>query len=286
MSALPDRNPVEDILRKVNDVAVLPQVVYKVIELTGKSDTSAADIERIIAVDPGFSARVLQIVNSAYYCLPRQVGSVKDAVLFIGLTALRQLATTIGVFDLFMGKSDKESLRRRGWWRHSLDAAVSCRLLAAEHDGVNADEAYAAALLHDMGKTMLDRHGRGKYEHVEALIASRAGVIDAERAVFGVDHCTVGRAVTMFWRFPSFLTDCAGFHHVPGPDAENPELCSLVAIASTFAAMHESQADAVPHEAIPSWAATMLGLSAERIDTSYTECCSAIDETTGLSGVL
>ena len=121
MSAAPlpahDPQRLEAILERVNEIAVLPHVVYKVLELSGSDDTSAIEIERSIQVDPGFSSRVLTLANSAYFGLPKKVSSIKDAIMFCGLKSVRELAMTVGIYDMFMGKQDKASLRRRGWWR-------------------------------------------------------------------------------------------------------------------------------------------------------------------------
>ena len=134
MSALPVANDerLNDILRKVNDLAVLPHVVFKVLEISGSSEAPASHMERAIVVDPGFSAKVLSLANSAGMGLPRKVNSIREAIAFLGFRQMRSLAMTVGVFDLFVGKTDKESLRRRAWWRHSIDTAVCCRWLATQ----------------------------------------------------------------------------------------------------------------------------------------------------------
>ncbi|HXH59835.1 MAG TPA: HDOD domain-containing protein, partial [Fimbriimonadaceae bacterium] len=127
MSALPagqGNEAVEIVLASTKEVAVLPQVVYKIMEMTSSTDSSAAMLERAIIIDPGFSTKILTQANSAYYALPRKVTSIKEAVAFLGFRAVRQLAMAVGVFDLFLGKTDAESIRRRGWWRHSLDTAL------------------------------------------------------------------------------------------------------------------------------------------------------------------
>jgi HD-like signal output (HDOD) protein len=153
MSALPTghTNPaIEKVISRTREVAVLPQVVYKIMEMTASTDSSASLLEKAIVIDPGFSAKILTQANSAYYALPRKVTSIKEAVAFLGFRSVRQLAMAVGVFDLFVGKTDRESMRRRGWWRHSLDTAVCCRLVATKLGLRNADEAYTvgAAPLH------------------------------------------------------------------------------------------------------------------------------------------
>ncbi len=120
MSVLPLENeldPIDRILSQCGDVAVLPQVVFKIMEMTGDDSSSAHALERAIVVDPGFSIKLLAQANSAYYSLPKKVTSIKEAIMFVGFKSVRQLAMAVGVFDMFVGKTDKDSLRRRGWWR-------------------------------------------------------------------------------------------------------------------------------------------------------------------------
>jgi putative nucleotidyltransferase with HDIG domain len=286
MSALPNQQvAIDAVLAQVKDLAVLPQVVYKILELTGNPTACASQVEQAVCIDPGFSARVLKLVNSAYYSLSKPVGSIKDAVMFIGFKSLRQLAMTIGAFDMFMGKMDKGSMRRRLLWRHSLDTATVARELAARFQDVSPDEAHAAALLHDIGKSMLEQYGYVSYEAVESLMDMGISPLEAERQALGVDHCTMGMAVAAHWRFPSFLTECIGCHHVPGPDMDNPQLCAIIAIANAFAHLHSSKEEAVPRDRIPDWAANLLGLNDPAIaNATYEECRNAIDQSAALAG--
>src|SRR5688572_14825599 len=172
MSAIPLLNEepnLEKLLARINEMPVLPHVVFKVMEISGSSEFPAAELERAIVVDPGFSSRLITLANSAYYGLPRKVTSVREAIGFLGFKAIRQLAMTVGVFDLFIGKNDKDSLRRRRWWRQSVDTAVCCKYVAERTKLVSADDAYTCGLLHFIGKTLLDRFGEDSYEKVELL---------------------------------------------------------------------------------------------------------------------
>lgn len=275
------------IAARVKEVSVLPQVVFKVIELTGSQAASAVEIERAVSIDPGFSARILRLVNSAFYALPKQVGSVKDAVMFIGFSTLRQIAMTIGVFDMFMGKTDKGSMRRRLWWRHSLDTSAVCRALAKNcFPALNPDEAHAAGLLHDIGKTILDRYGGKDYDEVDRRVAAGMNRIGAERDVYETDHCCVGFAVTTQWRFPNFLIEAAGHHHAPALDIDNPELCALVAASSVFANMIAHKSEMAPRDALPDWVAMALSLDEDGSQAAFVQACTAIEQASGLAVIL
>ena len=95
----------EDILSGDNDLAALPQVVMRVIDLTADPKATPADLERVIGSDQALAARLLTLANSSYYGLPRRISSLREAVVFLGFKTLRNMAMTITTFNLFLGRS-------------------------------------------------------------------------------------------------------------------------------------------------------------------------------------
>lgn len=238
MSALPtgQSNPaVESVMSRTQEIAVLPQVVYKIMEMTSSIDSSAALLEKAIVIDPGFSAKILTQANSAYYALPRKVTSIREAVAFLGFRSVRQLAMAVGVFDLFVGKTDRESLRRRAWWRHSLDTAVCCRFISDRKGLRISDEGYTVGLLHFIGKTLMDRSNPSEYEKVMLLVEKGASDIQAERAVFGCDHIEVGMAATARWGFPEVLVLGMDYLNQPPAGSEFMKVAALVGLSDRIA---------------------------------------------------
>jgi HD-like signal output (HDOD) protein len=249
------------VLAKVTEVAVLPHVVFKVLELSASSDSGTADIERAINVDPGFSSKILVLANSAYMALPRRITSIREALLFLGFKQVRQLAMTVGVFDLFAGKNDRESLRRRAWWRHSVDSAISARWLADQTKKVSGDDAYTCALLHLIGKTLLDRYGGVDYKHVEDIMAQGLKDYKAEEAIYGCHHIQVATAVCMKWRLPESLVSGLNYAHAADPDDTSRFLRAVVALASRIATYAIEGADISDQpNALPLWALEVIGL--------------------------
>jgi HD-like signal output (HDOD) protein len=246
-------------------VAVLPQVVFKIMEMTGADNSSASALERAIQVDPGFSTRILTQANSAYFSLPRKVTSIREAIVFVGFKSVRELAMTIGVFDLFLGKNDKSSLRRRTWWRLSLDTAICAKVLAADTRSCKMEEAYTCGLLHCIGKTLMDRSTEGDYEKVEVLIAAGAPDYLAEKAVFGCDHQDVNLAACQKWGFPEELLVGLEYLHEPLPDTKCSPLKAVTALASRIAGLTVSGSS--PQETrgvLPAWSLNALQISPER----------------------
>jgi putative nucleotidyltransferase with HDIG domain len=259
----------ERILDKVHELAVLPHVVFKVLEISGNSDAPAGDLERVIAVDPGFSSRVLSMANSASFALPKKVTSVKDAIMFLGFKTVRSIAMAAGVFDLFVGKTDEESLRRRSWWRHSLDTAVIARWLADTSKTIAADEAYTCGLLHTIGKTLIDRFGEGEYSKVAFLMERGATDRQAEKAVYGCEHTEVGVVAAKKWGFPAELV--AGMDYLNDAAEEFTAHRACTALASRLAQLAR---DGVKEgDSLPTWTLKALGFA--EADTQF-----LIDEAT------
>lgn len=259
-----DMQGLRALLSKIQDLAVLPHVVFKVLEVTGSSNSPAVEIERAVLVDPGFSTRLLALANSAYYALPRKVTSVREAVMFLGFKTIRQMAMTVGVFDIFIGKGDKDSLRRRDWWRHSVDTAVASKAIATATKRASPDDAYTCGLLHYIGKSLLDRYLDGNYDMVDARMATGLSEVDAERAVFGLSHTEASLAAAMKWGFPRTLTGGLSYLTQPDPSDEAASHRACVSLGGAIARHLVNPANALSPE---DWALEVLGIDADSLPT-------------------
>ncbi|MCE9557506.1 MAG: HDOD domain-containing protein, partial [Armatimonadetes bacterium] len=221
--------------------------------------------EKTIAIDPGFSMKVLKLANSSAYGLPRPVSSIKEAVAFLGTRGIRELAMAAGVFDFFLGKTDSESMRRRSWWRHSLDTAFCARHIARRFPGrLNVDEAYTCSLLHLLGKTVMDRVNSANYATVMEMIGAGKTDLEAEREMFGCTHVEVAMAVTEGWGLPHDLVQGLNYIEAPGDDILKPVNAAVVAV-SHLMARHVVAGVSVSdqrklYEAYPRWALDLLNL--------------------------
>ena len=272
-------DPLADLLEKVDGLAVLPHVVFKVLEVSASDDASPMDLERAIIVDPGFSSKVLTLANSAFFGLPRRVTSIREAILFLGFRSVRNLAMTVGTYDMFVGKSDKESLRRRDWWRHSVDTAVCCKWLSFFTRKGQADDAYTCGLLHLIGKTLLDRFGNGEYERVEMMIQAGTPELDAESRVYGCNHIDVSISAAERWGFPQALL--SGLCYLTPPDDDDParvqRACTAIgnAISNIGHARQEQFDVQLPNE-LPQWALDAFGIETEKVEMVIQQGIGAI----------
>lgn len=260
-------DPIVKILDKVGNVAVLPQVVCQVVEATGNEDASVKKLEQTILIDPGLSARLLTQANSAHFALPKKVTSIREAVMFLGFKGVRQIAMAVGVFDLFLGKTDSESLRRRMWWKHSLETAIICRGMADFMPDVNSDEAYTCGLLHLLGKTILDRFNSSDYQRVQKVVDQGAPDLLAERAVFGCDHIAVASGAARKWGFPEVLVNGLNYFtpaHEPNPDSRLRATVALgIRVVKDLGS--KTPSTEVSLESLPPWIVECLELTENKL---------------------
>ncbi len=228
----------EEILAGDNELGALPQVVMRVIDLTADPKATPADLERIIGMDQALAARLLTLANSSYYGLPCRISSLREAVVFLGFKAVRNMAMTITTFNLFLGRSDTESLARRAVWRHSVDTAQCARAITGLlppllQEQIGVDQAYTVALLHDIGKMALDHSRHTLFAAIVTMAEAkhlRYSQVEAQALPF--HHGEVGAALAALWNLPPVICEAILFHHAPRAAELNPRLAATVYLAN------------------------------------------------------
>ncbi|HEX7077692.1 MAG TPA: HDOD domain-containing protein [Candidatus Eisenbacteria bacterium] len=223
-------------LRRVAEETValptFPVVASRLIEEVARPDATAEEIGRILANDPALTARTLKLANSDFYGFPRKVGSVDLAVLVLGPSTIRDLVLTSSVVQA-MGQAGSAL---EGLWSHSMACGIAARALAERCRYRLTGDAYAAGLLHDIGKVVLRQNDPERFDAVLALCrAQRLPVEEAERGLFGSDHAEVGGWLAERWALPAEIVEAIACHHRPDAATRNPALASLVHIANSLA---------------------------------------------------
>lgn len=273
MSAVPNSTStpaLDKLMEQVDNLAVLPHVVFKVLEITGDCDSPAIEMEKAIVIDPGFSSKILTLANSAYFGLPKRVTSIKEALMFLGYRSVRNIAMTVGAFDMFVGKNDEESLRRRAWWRHSVDSAVCAKWLSKFAPQLHSDEAYTCGLLHFLGKTLLDRFGEGSYTECSHLIEKGTSVIDAETEIFGCNHVEVALAAATKWGFPEALVEGLKYWEAPAASDAYKSERACTALSSAIARCARQGRIGEDFD-VPTWPFSYLNLPVDRMHSIVEE---------------
>lgn len=263
---------------KISELAVLPHVVFKVLEASASETAPAAAVERAIIVDPGFSTKILQQANSAGYGIPKRVTSIREAILYLGFRAVRNLAMTVGTFDLFVGKTDKESLRRRGWWRSSVDTAICAKWLAHALKKSTPDDAYTCGLLHLIGLTLMDRLYPNGYEDAQNLSNQECISIGAaQRSLYGFHYGDYIEVVAAKWQFPPELAGALNVLEAPVEPDKLRAVTTFASIVADLAATGVQLEQGELTKVFPSWTYENLEVSEQMLPTIVHECMNALN---------
>ncbi|HUN80092.1 MAG TPA: HDOD domain-containing protein [Phycisphaerae bacterium] len=229
---------VASVIADVGEIATLPEVTVKIIQVVENPKATARELHEIIRVDPALSARILKVVNSAFYGLPGQISNMDRAIVLLGLSAVKNIAIAASMTQMFNSGTQVEGFNGNDVWKHSVSVAVGCRLLTAAQGRPAVEESFLAGLIHDMG-LLVERQMFAKQlgEVIKKAGEGQASFCELEQQIIGADHQAFGMALATKWRFPSVLCTAIGYHHKPMQVAQaNRELSVLVHLADVLAA--------------------------------------------------
>jgi HD-like signal output (HDOD) protein/ActR/RegA family two-component response regulator len=230
----------------VGKMAVLPSVpsvYFRVIKELQSSSASVERIGEIVATDPSMTAKLLQLVNSAFFGISRSISNPAEAVQLLGIATVRSLALSIHAFGVFeQPKAASFSLARV--WNHSLGTGLAAKTIAqiASGEAHLADETFISGLLHDLGKLMLSSNRASEYQQAADLARQRnLTICEAEQEIFGATHADIGAYLLGLWGLPVPIVEGVALHHTP--------LKSVTRTFSPLTAVHV--ANVLQHESNP-----------------------------------
>lgn len=254
MRGLLDDEALIDLISGMESLPSLPLLYTEVVREVNSPNCSLNRVGEIISRDPGMSAKILQVANSAFYGHSKKVGSLVGAILFLGIETIKALILSVKVFSSF-GRVRLPGFSTTGLWDHSISTGMNARSIATQKDLGQAriDEAFIAGLLHDVGKLiLLDRLPQKCLEIAEVRKSSGCSIWDAEKQILGTTHAQVGAYLMGIWGLPEPIVEAIAYHHCPGTCANRA--------FSTLTAVH--LADSLAHGETP-------GNNKDRLDHEY-----------------
>lgn len=199
-------------LDKVEELHSSPAVIWRVLQLLKDPEFDVRDVELLLEADPALSAAILRLVNSSAYGLPQKITSLRQAILLLGARSLRLAVLSFGLVDrLTKGTPAKVY---EDFWRRALTTASAAARLARTYRTTNADEAYCAGLLSELGVLALAQVDTRRYTRVYLTHRHGEDLCPAEQARYGFDHAALGERLLLRWGLPRPLAQVAGSHHL------------------------------------------------------------------------
>ncbi|MFA6448261.1 MAG: HDOD domain-containing protein [bacterium] len=229
-----EKEALQKVIDRLKDIPTLPQVVQQIVEIVDSPHTSASDLNKAISHDQALSAKVLKLVNSAFYGFPKKIETLTQAIVILGFNTVRSLALSISMLDFFTGRSARDhQLNYAEYWKHSIATSIMARAIAKKTFPAMAEEAFVSGLLHDIGILILDQFLPSEYTKVFALMKKEGiHLIKAEKEVMNITHCEVGRLLAIKWNLPDPLLCSISYHHAPSPAHDYFPIVSTVHAAN------------------------------------------------------
>lgn len=201
-------------------------------ELLSADQSYIAQISEVIRRDPSLTARLLRLVNSVYFGLASPVNSIEEAIFYLGVRQIRQLAMLTPVIEDFQKLAGNTPFPWREFWRHCIGVAIMTREVISVVR-VPTDEAdYVAGLVHDVGKIAMAAAFTAHFVEVRRRLEEEpADLLEVELDVLGMDHCEVGARYLQHHNLPEAMIETARYHHQPERASHHVPIVAAVSIA-------------------------------------------------------
>jgi putative nucleotidyltransferase with HDIG domain len=224
----------------------MPTIYFRILDALRSMESSIDEIADMISADPALTAKLLQVVNSAFFGFSRQVQSVGEAVQLLGVSRIRSLALSAHVFAAF-DKTQHSGMPMEAIRQHCFHTACLAQKVAQSvtSDPTLLEQCFTAGALHDIGKLILGANAPAEYRRALAQARSRSlPLVEVEREVFGASHADVGAYLLGLWGLPVPLVEGIALHHEPGrarQDGFSP--ATAVHVANSLARWNQRQGD-------------------------------------------
>lgn len=219
------------LIAAVEKMPAFPKSVQRILELSRDINCSPKELVAVIEKDPVMTMKLLRALNSAYYSLPTQITSVNQAVVYLGLNTIKNMALSFATLGI-LPRTNGAGFDMQRYLLHSLITAGLARLVAQKFNVANANPAdcYIAGLLHDFGKVVFAQSMPEEFKlALEKSLDEAIPLHLAERAVIGADHTQIGAMLVEKWQFPSGISTLIHDHHTPSANHSGVGACVFIA---------------------------------------------------------
>jgi len=223
---------IERVLGDVSDLPTLPRAASAILHLVDDPKTNAQDVNRILAKDTAMASKILRLVNSAYYGLPKKISNLNQAIVILGFSTLKSVALSASVVGLFSKQVSSSQFDREAAWKHAIAVACVAKVVAGKQPDIDPELAFSAGILHDMGKLLLDEYFPVEMKEImDNARQNSLSFVESETTLVDTNHAAIGAWLAEKWQLPSDLVDAIRTH-------EDIEQAQNAALAATLLFAH------------------------------------------------
>jgi HD-like signal output (HDOD) protein len=232
---------IQKLVSRIESLPSLPSLYLQIMEELQSANTSFKKIGEIIAKDVGMTAKILQMVNSAFFGLRRQISNPQDAVSYLGFETIKSLVLSAKIFSQFDQKK-LPGFSLDNLWNHSMLTGTFSKIVA-EMEGQTKeiiDDAYMVGLLHDLGKLVLAQNLSDSYQKVrDQAFTQERPLWKVEYEMLGATHAEIAAYLIGLWGIKYSVVEAIAFHHLPGRCEARMGILPTVHTANALA--HETE---------------------------------------------
>jgi HD-like signal output (HDOD) protein len=220
-------------------------------ELLSADQRYTTQIAEIIRRDPSLTSRLLHLVNSVYYGLANPINNIEEAVFFLGVRQIRQLAMVTPIIEDFQKLTPDRRFPWRQFWRHCIGSALMTRELVDLVESPEGESDYVSGLIHDVGKIVMSAVFPGHFHEIYyAQTDPGIDLPELEKDILGMDHAELGALYLQKQRLPDIFVQVARFHHDPAAAQSHPKTVAAVQVADLMV-RHTKLGDSGNHAEVP-----------------------------------
>lgn len=233
------RIKIKTMVNTTQDIPAMPTIWLNIRDLMQQKSVSASVIANEILKDQGTTTRLLKVANSAAFNrYNKKISTITEAVVQLGFKEVRNVVVGYAVSSMLEKLQQNEHFNIKAYWVHSLATGIASRMIAETVRYTNAEEAFVAGLLHDIGKLIISQLMPVEYGQVLQKVAAGSDYLSAEDELLRVDHQVIGSWVARRWQFPEILISAISQHHrdeLAADQRSKYKLIDIVAVANQMA---------------------------------------------------
>jgi putative nucleotidyltransferase with HDIG domain len=223
-------------LDRINDLPTLPAIALEVNKMLQDYDTTRLEILRDrIEKDQAITAKILKLANSAFFGVRSKVTSITHAITLLGFNTIRNAIVSVSIMDALSVNGDAARFDIKGFWKHSVAAAVMSRYIAEQTKLYSPDDCFIGGLLHDIGKVVMLKHFPDIFFSIHtSCIKNEKSFFNIEKEKGSVNHSYIGYYLAKKWQLPMKLADVIRYHHTFSSSAREYKFLAIVGLADVI----------------------------------------------------